>query len=357
MKFPEFACFAALIFFSGKADLTHALRAISTDSLRANLSFLASDALAGRWTPSPGLNAAAEFIASRFRAAGIEPGNSGSYFQSADLTDIAKSSPWAHDKIDEPIKSQNVVGILRGSDPQLRDTYVIVSAHYDHLGTLATGGRLSEHKASTDGDQIFNGANDDGSGTVSVIEIASAFAKVKHRPKRSIVFLLFCGEERGELGSRYYVQHPLFPLNQTIANINIEQVGRSDSDLGKGNATMTGYGYTSITPVIERAAQASGVKMVKTKETDPYFRASDNYSFARAGVPDLTIGTSYDFPDYHGLKDEWQKIDFPEMTKVDRLIARVVWAVANDRNPPEWNADNAKTAEYRQAAAKLGSAR
>jgi len=350
MNSSRFACLAALTLF-GPSPLDRALHAISESSLRANLSFLASDALAGRWTPSPGLDAAAEFIASRFREAGIEPANGPDYFQYADLKDLANNSRWMHGKkIDTPINARNIAGLLRGSDPRLRDTYVIVSAHYDHLGTLATGADLSQRKTSPDGDQIFNGANDDGSGTVSVIEIASAFAKAKLRPKRSILFLLFCGEERGELGSLYYVDHPLFPLNQTMADINIEQVGRSDSDLGKGNATMTGYGYTTITPVVERAAAESGVRMVKTKETDPYFEASDNFSFARAGIPDLTIGTSYDFPDYHGLKDEWQKIDFPELAKMDRLIARVLWTIANSSNAPQWNAENPKTEKYRKAA-------
>ncbi len=222
-----------------------------------------------------------------------------------------------------------------------------MSAHYDHIGTLETSGKLGVDKAEKKGDRIFNGANDDGSGTVSVIEIAAALAKMKHRPKRSIVFIAFCGEELGELGSLYYTQHPLFPLSATVADINLEQVGRSDSDIGKGNATLTGYEYTTMTPIIERAAKLSGLSMVETKETDPYFRASDNYSFAMMGIPDLTLATSFEFPDYHGLKDEWEKIDFPEMVKVDRLVARVVWTIANSRRAPEWNALDQKTAKYR----------
>src|SRR5205823_1334444 len=125
--------------------------------------------------------------------------------------------------------------------------------------TLETSGKLSADKAEKNGDRIFNGANDDGSGTVSVIEIASAFAKMRQRPKRSIVFIAFCGEELGELGSLYYTEHPLFPLERTIAEINLEQVGRSDSDIGKGNATTNGYGYTTMTPIFEKAAKLSGI--------------------------------------------------------------------------------------------------
>ncbi|MFL6350291.1 MAG: M20/M25/M40 family metallo-hydrolase [Bryobacteraceae bacterium] len=337
----------------GTVELERALNRISADSLRGNLSFLSSDVLAGRWTPSAGLDIAAEFIASRFRAAGLEPGAEQDYFQKADLTELAKKSGELHGRvIDHPVTGRNVVGVLRGSDPELRNTYVIVSAHYDHIGTLDTSGKLSEDKAEKDGDRIFNGANDDGSGTVSVIEIASAFAKMRHRPKRSIVFIAFCGEELGALGSLYYTQHPLFPVQQTVADINLEQVGRSDSDIGKGNATTNGYGYTTMTAMFEKAAKLSGVVMVKTKETDKYFPASDNYRFAQVGIPDLTFATSFDFPDYHKLKDEWQKIDYTEMAKVDRVVARVIWRVANDKEPPHWNPENEKTAKFRAARAR-----
>jgi Peptidase family M28 len=333
-------------------ELQRALNSISADSLRANLSFLSSDLLEGRWTPSTGLDTAAEFIASRFRGAGLEPGNGQDYFQIANLTELAKQSSELRGRvIDYPIIARNVVGVLRGSDPELRNTYLIVSAHYDHIGTLDTSGKLSNDKAEKNGDRIFNGANDDGSGTVSVIQIASAFAKMRDRPKRSILFIAFCGEELGELGSLYYTQHPLFPLKQTIADINLEQVGRSDSDIGKGNASTNGYGYTTITPIFEKAASVSGLSMVRTKESDQYFAASDNYRFAQVGIPDLTLATSFEFPDYHGLKDEWQKIDFAEMVKVNRLVARVVWMVANDAIAPRWNTQNEKTAKFRAAGA------
>jgi hypothetical protein len=335
---------------SAAVELQRALNRISADSLRGNLSFLSSDLLAGRWTPSAGLDIAAEFVASRFRAAGLEPGNGQDYFQAADLTELAKKSGELRGRvIDHPIIARNVVGVLRGSDPELRNTYVIVSAHYDHIGTLDTSGKLSNDKVEKNGDRIFNGANDDGSGTVSLIEIASAFAKMRDRPKRSIIFIAFCGEELGELGSLYYTQHPVFPLKETVADINLEQVGRSDSDIGKGNASTNGYGYTTITPIFEKAARLSGVSMIKTKESDQYFPASDNYRFAQVGIPDLTVATSFEFPDYHGLKDEWQKIDFPEMVKVDRLVARVVWVMANDAVAPRWNSQNEKTAKFRAA--------
>ena len=319
--------------------LARVLRNISEDSLRGNLSFLSSDVLEGRWTPSPGLEVAADFIASRLRAANIKPGNGESYFQNATL----RTNP--------PVAARNVVAILPGSDPKLRDTYVIVSAHYDHIGTLATGKRLTRDKTPINGDSIFNGANDDGSGTVSVIEIASAFKKAGYQPRRTVVFLLFCGEELGELGSEYYTKHPIYPLSRTVADINLEQLGRSDSDFGKGHASLTGYGYTTLAPLFEGEAKNSGFTLVRTKSSDAYFEDSDNYSFARAGIPDLTFATSFNFPDYHGLKDEWTKIDFADLVRADRLVTRVIAKVANDRNSPRWHADNPQTEKYRQAEA------
>jgi hypothetical protein len=139
----------------------------------------------------------------------------------------------------KPVKLRNVVGLLRGSDPVLRESYVIVSAHYDHIGV---GNPVN-------GDAIYNGANDDGSGTVSVIELASALATLKQKPKRSIVFIAWFGEERGLLGSRYYGHHPVFPLKKTVAMINLEQIGRTDSAEGPqiNNASMTGFDFTDLT--------------------------------------------------------------------------------------------------------------
>ncbi len=331
-------------FLSAPDPLQTSLDNISAQSLRGNLSFLASDALEGRWTPSPGLNIAAEFIASRFRAAGVAPGNKGSYFQQAGLN----TRP--------PATTKNIVAILPGADPTLRNTYVILSAHYDHLGTLATAGRLTKDKVAIHGDTIFNGANDDGSGTVSVIEIAAALRKAHYQPKRSIVFILFCGEELGELGSEYYTKDPVYPLSKTVADINLEQIGRSDSDFGKGRASLTGYGYTNMTKLFQDAAKRSGFTLIKAKGTDAYFEDSDNYSFALVGIPDVTFATSFNFGDYHGLKDEWTKIDFPDLARANQLATRVLLNVADSPTAPQWEAANPKTKKYREAQTARWSA-
>jgi hypothetical protein len=292
---------------------------ISENSLRGHLSFIASDALEGRATPSRGLDLAAEYIAAQFRRAGLEPVSNNSagddgYFQTAKL---AKGT------------ASNVAGILRGSDPALRDTYVILSAHYDHIGTRPDGD-----------DKIFNGANDDGSGTVSVIEIAAALAASPERPKRSILFLTYYGEEEGLVGSRYYAGHPLVPLEDTIAEVNLEQVGRTDASNGPqvGVAFLTGYDYSDLGPLLADAAQPLGFSIAKDdpKKGD-FFDRSDNFSLARAGIPSHSIYVADDFPDYHGVGDEWQKIDYANMARLDRAVALGLLRLASGSPPPQWN--------------------
>jgi len=240
------------------------------------------------------------------------------------------------------VKLRNVIGVIRGSDPKLRDTYVLVTAHYDHLGLKDTGS----------GDRIYNGANDDGSGTVSVIELASAFGPLSPRPRRSIVFMTFFGEEKGLLGSAYYGEHPVFPVSKTIADINLEQVGRTDDDEGPqvGTATMTGLDYSDIGPTFQAAGEALGIKVYKhPRNSDAYFSRSDNQSLADQGVPAHTLGVAFSYPDYHGVGDEWEKIDYRNMEKIDRLVALGIFRITQDPIAPKWNASNPKATKYLEA--------
>ncbi|HEY1754971.1 MAG TPA: M20/M25/M40 family metallo-hydrolase [Bryobacteraceae bacterium] len=303
---------------------------ISENSLRGNLSFLSSDLLEGRDTPSRGLDLAAEYIAAQFRRAGLEPVGGDGYFQDAKFKDQVV---------------RNVAGLLRGSDPALADTYVILSAHYDHLGIRPNGD-----------DRIYNGANDDGSGTVSVIEIASALAAAPERPKRSILFLAFFGEEKGLLGSRYYAAHPLEPLDKTIADVNLEQVGRTDSTNGKqiGVEYVTGFDYSNLGAILNEAAQPTGIPIKQDLPSKgDFFARSDNLSLARAGVVSHTIYVADDYSDYHKVGDEWQKIDYANMAKVDRAIALGLLRLASDAAPPLWNQSSSAARPYAAAAKKL----
>jgi Zn-dependent M28 family amino/carboxypeptidase len=231
---------------------------------------------------------------------------------------------------------------LRGSDPALKDSYVLVTAHYDHLGT----------RPGTEGDNIFNGANDDGSGTVSVIELASTLASLKPRPKRSIVFMTFFGEEKGLLGSRYYGRHPVVPIDKTVADVNLEQVGRTDSSEGPqlANATLTGFDYSDIGTIFKAAGEMTGINVYKHEQnSDAFFPRSDNQALADQGVPAHTLCTAFVYPDYHGVGDHWEKIDYANMEKVDRMVALAVIMIADNPEAPRWNEANQKAARYLKA--------
>jgi hypothetical protein len=302
---------------------------ISAASLRGHLSFLSSDLLEGRATPSRGLDVAAEYIAAQFRRAGLEPVGGDDYFQAAQVRGGG---------------AKNVAGLLRGSDPALKDTYILVSAHYDHLGMRSSGE-----------DRIYNGANDDGSGTVSVIELASALAALPVHPKRSILFIAFFGEELGLLGSHYYAAHPLVPLRETIADVNLEQVGRTDATNGPqiGVGYLTGYDYSDLGLVLSSAARLCNFRIsADTAAKEDYFDRSDNLALSQAGVPSTTLYVAADFPDYHRVGDEWRKIDYENMAKLDRALAVGLLKLASKEPPPHWNLAIPAARRYAEAAGK-----
>jgi hypothetical protein len=307
---------------------------ITANSLRGDVSFLASDVLEGRDTPSLGLDIAGEYIASQFRRLGLEPAGDDGYFQSVAVRPEDPDSP----------KSRNVAGILRGSDPQLKDTYVMLSAHYDHVGLAKTGD-----------DRIFNGANDNASGTAAVLEAANALASLHPRPKRSVLFILFCGEEKGLRGSRYYADHPLVPLRETIADLNLEQLGRTDAPEGPhlNMANVTGFDYSDVTPILVDAGKRVGIVVSKdAKASEPYFKLSDNAPFAKVGIPAHTLSVTYEFPDYHAVGDEWQKIDYDNMAKVDQAVGIAVLRLAQALTAPRWNEAYPAAKAYAEAAKK-----
>ncbi len=323
--------------FPWKARLTNerkqVLDHVRAESLKGHLWFIASDLLEGRGTPSRGLDLAAEYIAAQFRRDGLEPAGDDDYFQTTTMTGRGSA---------EPQKVRNVIGILRGSDPKLRDTYVMVTAHYDHLGI----------RKRQDVDTIYNGANDDGSGTVSVLELAEAISSLKVRPKRSIVFMTFFGEERGELGSAYYGRHPVVPLANTIADVNLEQVGRTDDSEGPrvGAASMTGYDYSQVGEIFAAAGKAVGVGVQKhPRFSDAFFSRSDNQAIAYFGVPAHTICTAFTYPDYHQPGDHREKVDYTNMAKVDKMVALGLLMIADSPAIPMWNESNPKTAAYVKA--------
>lgn len=249
-----------------------------------------------------------------------------------------------------PVELKNVIGIIPGSDPVLKETYVMVSAHYDHVG-------VGPADNGDGGDRIFNGANDDASGTVSVLELAAALSTLKVRPKRSLVFVAWFGEEKGLLGSRYYGRHPVFPLAKTVAMVNLEQVGRTDSSEGPqvSNATLTGFDFTDLGPIFRAAGEQTGITVYKHEQnSDAFFGRSDNQALADAGVPAHTLCTAFVYPDYHQAGDHWEKIDYENMARVNRMVALALISIANNPAAPKWNEANPKTSRYVEAWKKLG---
>jgi len=234
---------------------------------------------------------------------------------------------------------RNVAGILRGSDPAVRDQFVIVSAHYDHLGLRPPG----------QGNRVFHGANDNASGTASLIEIAKALAANSH-PRRSVLFLALFGEEEGLLGSGYYVRHPLIPVARTITDINLEQLGRTDSSDGPEIArfALTGPSYSNLPAIMSVAAKTAGTSVYQKENADDYFDRSDNYSFALAGVVAHTVVVAFEFPGYHEVSDEAGKIDYGNLVKIDRGLAAGVAAVADASETPKWSDTKAAQA-YRDS--------
>jgi len=233
-------------------------------------------------------------------------------------------------------KAVDVLGFLPGSDPKLKDEVLVFSAHYDHIGMLTEG---------TPGDRINNGADDDGSGTTGILEIARAFTqakKDKKGPRRSILFLGNVGEEKGLLGSEYYSEHPVFPLANTITDLNIDMIGRRDP----AHKGLPDYCYligsdklsTTLHTISENANNTYIKLAVDYKYNDPkdperiYYR-SDHYNFAKHGVP-IVFYFDGVHEDYHGVGDEVDKIDFPLLVKRAQLVFYTGWDLANRDTRP-----------------------
>jgi hypothetical protein len=223
-------------------------------------------------------------------------------------------------------EAPNTIAVLRGSDPDLRDEYVLLTAHMDHVGA----GRAVE------GDSIYNGADDDGSGTVTVVEIARAFASLETAPRRSIIFMTVSGEEKGLLGSRYYAENPTFPLENTVANINLDMVGRNWSD----TIVAIGKAESTLGPQVERiSAEHPELDMAVIDDIWPeesFYTRSDHYNFATRGVPILFFfnGTH---DQYHQPADEVELIDYDKMARLARLVFYLSLEVANDEERPAWD--------------------
>ncbi|MGK2961204.1 MAG: M20/M25/M40 family metallo-hydrolase [Gemmatimonadaceae bacterium] len=377
------ASIAAIACASGAVDMAArpggTSAAITAEDLRHRLYVFADDSMMGREAGTPGSAKAAAYLAAEAARLGLEPaGDSGTYFQELRATSSRFSGG-------PPGTSSNVIAILRGSDPVLRNEYVAVGAHKDHVGFRRAGpidhdslkalnteltrlgaphwnGSAAAKRDSlrkvirinidslralraARPDSISNGADDDGSGSVSVLEIAEALSSLRVKPKRSIIFVWHTAEEKGLLGAKYFTENPTVPREQIIAQLNLDMVGRG------GAADIAGGGPDYLQLVgSRRLSKQLGdlVEQVNAASSRPFrfdyhfdadghseriYCRSDHYLYARYGIP-VAFFTTGLHPDYHQVTDEPQYIDYPKLARVANFVRDVAVRVANLETRP-----------------------
>jgi Zn-dependent M28 family amino/carboxypeptidase len=224
----------------------------------------------------------------------------------------------------ERISSENVLGFIEGTDK--KEEVLIITAHYDHLGVKE--------------EEIFNGADDDGSGTVALIEMAEAFALAKsqgHGPRRSVLFMPLSGEEKGLLGSEYYVTNPVFPLENTIANLNIDMIGRVDTQHAGDSNYVYLIGADKLSSELHEISSKCNTDFTSLdldytyndpEDPNRFYYRSDHYNFAKNNIPVIFYFTGV-HADYHKSTDTVDKIDFNKMEKITKLVFFTAWTLAN----------------------------
>ena len=352
--------------------------AITATDLRTRLYIYADDSMMGRRVGTKGNLMATRYIESEVRRMGLEPaGDSGTFFQDIH-PDSIRGMPRGTQF--PPGTARNVVAILRGSDPVLRNEYVAIGAHNDHIGIRATpadydslrtfnieldrtGNPMWDRRIPADKraaaraaihvnvdslrrirpahlDSINNGADDDGSGTVAVLEIAQNLAAAPVKPKRSILFIWHAGEEEGLWGSEYFTDHPTVPRDSIVTELNIDMIGRGRADDVKGG----GPGYvqligsrrlsTELGDLVESVAKTEPMPFKFDYQYDAnghpqqYYCRSDHYEYARYGIPIVFFSTG-GHRDYHQVTDEPQYIDYDQLARVSSLVRDVAIRAAN----------------------------
>jgi len=307
-----------------EASVPRYLQTITQEELKKHLYVIASDEMQGRNTGEAGQKEAGKYIIEQYNSAGISfPKGAKSFYQPIPAAFFQKAfSPKLGD-------SENIWAFIEGSEKP--EEIVVISAHYDHVG-MKNG-------------EVYNGADDDGSGTVSLIEIAQAFQKAKNEgngPKRSILFLHVTGEEHGLHGSRYYSENPLFPLANTIADINIDMVGRRDDRHKDSNNYVYVIGSDYLSSDLFELTEKANKEYINLEldykyndKNDPnrFYYRSDHYNFAKHNIPSVFLfnGTH---EDYHMPTDDPDKIEYDALAKRAQLAFAIAWDLANrDKRP------------------------
>lgn len=303
---------------------TEYIKTITAGDLKTHLYIVASDEMQGRETGSEGQKKAGNYLINHYKTNTVSfPKGATDYYQKIPASFL---NSIRNDNLPD---SENIWAYIEGSEKP--NEVIVISAHYDHVG-IKNG-------------EIYNGADDDGSGTVALLEIAQAFEIAKkegHGPKRSILFLHMTGEEHGLLGSSYYSQNPLFPLANTITNINIDMIGRHDDfhNNSSNYVYLIGSDYlsTDLYNICETANKDYVNLFLDYKyndRTDPnrFYYRSDHYNFAKYGIPSVFLFNGV-HADYHQATDEVGKIEFDVLEKRTQLAFAIAWELANRENRP-----------------------
>jgi hypothetical protein len=307
------------------ADVTPKL-APSQKQLKKDVTFLSADELEGRNSGHPGNVKAAEYIAARFETLGLEAiGDDNSYYQGFEFP--------VRGATEEMAKTNNIVGLLRGTDPELSEQVIVIGAHMDHVGRShhSDAGRIGKAR---DEDDIWNGADDNASGTAAVMEAARLLAQKGHTPKSSILFMLFSAEEHGLLGSRHYVSDPIIPLDRTVAMINLDMVGRNPED--PLNISGVSSSKDKLFDNLMDGAQREypGLRLNRFGITLP--GGSDHTPFVMEQIPAIFI-TSGLHEDYHRVTDHVENISFEQIEDAASLAVGMLRGLGNTDDTPEFS--------------------
>lgn len=298
--------------------------------VHADMSFLADDALHGRGSATRDEHIAALFAAAQFQSLGLAPGgDSGGYIQKSPLPVPAPARLQRQlSRFEDTPRTEtwNAVGILRGTASP--EEVVLLTAHLDHLGE---GKADSAHPNA---DIIYNGADDDASGTTAVLSLAHALTSGP-RPRRTIVFALFGSEEIGGFGNAAFLAHPPVPLSSIVANLEFEMIGRADAAIPSDALWLTGFDRSNLGPEL---AKHGAHLLPDPHPKEQFFQRSDNYALARQGIVAHTVSSFGLHTDYHQPSDELSTIDFPHMVRaIQSMIEPIRW-LASSSFRPEWNA-------------------
>jgi len=307
--------FINLFYFLAVASDQHSN--IDQAQIRGAMEFLASDALQGRASGSHDELVAAAYLASQLREIGIEPaGDEGGFIQNVS----GEFNFYREGK--KQWNTRNVIGRLEGRDEKLKDQVILLTAHMDHIGV----------RQPVSGDSIDNGADDDASGCVAVLQLARELAREK-APKRTVLFVFFGSEETGGQGDQYFLQHPPVPLKNIVANLEFEMIGRVDTGIKPDELWLTGFERTNLGPELAK----HGAKLVADPHPKQnFFQRSDNYALAKQGIIAQTVSSFGLHRDYHQPSDDVAHIDFDHMEQaIHSMLEPVKW-LANSEFKPEW---------------------